>query len=129
MSTTTPLPTSAARPSSRPGSRPTTPLRRSNSRSGARQLSNESFPLNALEPQFAELSDAMATLEANFHDLREMHDSISRFNENFSAFLYGLNLNAYCVDFPEAPAGPESYARVARKEAENRDEEGPGGLC
>jgi hypothetical protein len=67
----------------------------------------------------------MATLEANFADLREMHDSISRFNENFAAFLYGLNLNAYCVDFPEAPVGPESFARVARKEAESaRESEG-----
>jgi DASH complex subunit DAM1 len=61
----------------------------------------------------------MVTLEANFHDLREMHDSISRFNENFASFLYGLNLNAYCVDFPEAPVGPESFVRIARKEAES----------
>jgi hypothetical protein len=125
MSATTPLPTSASRPGSRPGSRPTTPLRRSNLHAGIRQVSSDSFPLNALEPQFAELGDEMATLEANFADLREMHDSISRFNENFAAFLYGLNLNAYCVDFPEAPVGAESFARVAKKEAESaRESEG-----
>lgn len=33
--------------------------------------------------------------------LQLMHESLSRFNESFAAFLYGLNMNAFCVDFPE----------------------------
>lgn len=57
--------------------------------------------VNALEPQFAELADSMADLEANFMHLQLMHESLSRFNESFASFLYGLNMNAFCVDFPE----------------------------
>jgi len=30
-----------------------------------------------------------------------MHESLARFNESFASFLYGLNMNAFCVDFPE----------------------------
>lgn len=32
-----------------------------------------------------------------------MHDSLSRFSENFAAFLYGLEMNAFVVDWPEQP--------------------------
>ncbi|KAI4167293.1 MAG: hypothetical protein LQ343_007337 [Gyalolechia ehrenbergii] len=53
----------------------------------------------------------MADLEANFMHLQLMHESLSRFNENFASFLYGLNMNAFCVDFPEAPI-PESFKRA-----------------
>jgi len=52
----------------------------------------------------------MADLEANFAHLAVMHESLSRFSENFAAFLYGMNMNAFCVDFPEAPI-KESWAR------------------
>lgn len=91
----------------RPTSRPTTPLR-PNSRTSLRESQGFSasgavfeFPLDSLEPAFAELSDSMADLEANFMHLQLMHESLSRFNESFASFLYGLNMNAFCVDFPE----------------------------
>jgi len=101
--------------SRRPISRPTTPLRPS-SRSSLRNSSsqnpsNASLPLEALEPEFAELSDSMADLEANFMHLQIMHESLARFSENFAGFLYGLNMNAFCVDFPEAPI-LESFKRA-----------------
>lgn len=87
-----------------PLSRPTTPLRPS-SRSSFRNSQNNGYPgsaaLDALEPQFAELSDSMADLEANFMHLQLMHESLSRFGESFASFLYGLNMNAFVVDFPE----------------------------
>ena len=57
--------------------------------------------INSLEPQFAELADSMADLEANMMHLQLMHESLSRFSESFASFLYGLNMNAFCVDFPE----------------------------
>lgn len=57
--------------------------------------------MEAFEPAFAELSDSMADLEANFMHLQLMHESLARFSENFASFLYGLNMNAFCVDFPE----------------------------
>ncbi|KAF3801076.1 DASH complex subunit DAM1 [Colletotrichum gloeosporioides] len=87
-------------------SRPTTPLRPS-SRSSFRESARESvhggepFPLNTFEPAFAELSDAMADLEANMMHFQLMHESLARFSESFASFLYGLNMNAFCVDYPE----------------------------
>lgn len=43
----------------------------------------------------------MADLEANLMHLQLMHESLARFSESFASFLYGLNMNAFCVDFPE----------------------------
>lgn len=97
--------TSASR--NKPPSRPSTPLRPS-SRTSLRdsqtftpKAGTSTFPLESLEPAFAELSDSMADLEANFMHLQLMHESLSRFNESFASFLYGMNMNAFCVDFPE----------------------------
>ncbi|KAM0227642.1 hypothetical protein ACHAPO_011362 [Fusarium lateritium] len=96
-------------------SRPTTPLRpssRSSFRDSARggRDHDAPFPLNTFEPAFAELSDAMADLEANMMHFQLMHESLARFSESFASFLYGLNMNAFCVDFPEGPV-PESFRR------------------
>jgi DASH complex subunit DAM1 len=52
----------------------------------------------------------MADLEANFMHMQLMHESLARFGESFAAFLYGLNVRAFCVDFPEAPI-TESFER------------------
>ncbi|KAK4445045.1 DASH complex subunit Dam1 [Podospora aff. communis PSN243] len=101
-------------------SRPTTPLRPS-SRSSFRESARESvsgeasFPLNTFEPAFAELSDAMADLEANVMHFQLMHESLARFSESFASFLYGLNMNAFCVDFPEGPMA-ESFQRMKQQE-------------
>ncbi|OAL62888.1 hypothetical protein A7C99_5272 [Trichophyton rubrum] len=57
----------------------------------------------------------MADLEENFVHLQLMHESLSRFNESFASFLYGLNMNAFCVDFPETPI-PESFTRFKQRE-------------
>ncbi|KAE8339168.1 DASH complex subunit Dam1-domain-containing protein [Aspergillus arachidicola] len=125
-------PTAFSRSSSRPrpSSRPTTPLRPS-SRSSLREahgyggsISNAGYTqpaINALEPQFAELADSMADLEANFMHLQLMHESLTRFSESFASFLYGLNMNAFCVDFPEAPI-PESFKRAKQAEAQKEAE-------
>ncbi|KAK3079172.1 hypothetical protein LTS18_005564, partial [Coniosporium uncinatum] len=92
-------------------SRPTTPLRPV-SRNSLRDSSRNDAPtpLESLEPGFAELSDGMADLEANFMHLQLMHESLARFSESFASFLYGLNMNAFCVDFPDQPI-PESFQR------------------
>ncbi|KAI1424252.1 DASH complex subunit Dam1-domain-containing protein [Xylaria sp. FL1777] len=110
--------TRRARSNSR--SRPTTPLRPS-SRSSFRESAqrsvdgHEPFPLNAFEPAFAELSDAIADLEANMMHFQLMHESLARFGESFASFLYGLNMNAFCVDFPEGPIA-ESFRRAKQSE-------------
>ncbi|KAI1826597.1 DASH complex subunit Dam1-domain-containing protein [Xylaria intraflava] len=111
---------SARRPRSTSRSRPTTPLRPS-SRSSFRESAqrsvegHEPFPLNTFEPAFAELSDAIADLEANMMHFQLMHESLARFGESFASFLYGLNMNAFCVDFLEGPIG-ESFRRAKQNE-------------
>ncbi|KAJ5477713.1 DASH complexsubunit Dam1 [Penicillium desertorum] len=122
-------PQSSTRP--RPSSRPTTPLRPS-SRSSLREahgyghsIGNSGYTqpaINALEPQFAELADSMADLEANFMHLQLMHESLTRFSESFASFLYGLNMNAFCVDFPEAPI-PDSFKKAKQDEEEEKEAE------
>lgn len=52
--------------------------------------------------------------------LQLMHESLSRFSENFAAFLYGLNMNAFCVDFPEAPVS-DSFKRAKINDELNAD--------
>lgn len=96
-------PHSHSRSNSRNISRPTTPLRASSRSSfrGSQNNGTDDLPLDTFEPAFAELSDSMADLEANFMHLQLMHESLARFSENFGAFLYGLNMNAFCVDFSE----------------------------
>ena len=54
--------------------------------------------------------------------LQLLHESLNRFNENFGAFLYGLNMSAFCVDFPEAP-GLESFKRAAQAQANQAQHE------
>ncbi|CAF9923919.1 MAG: DASH complex subunit dam1 [Alectoria fallacina] len=113
------LSTSASR--HMPPSRPSTPLRPSSrislrdSQTFTPKTGSLVFPLECLEPAFAELSDSMADLEANFMHLQLMHESLSRFNESFASFLYGMNMNAFCVDFPEAPIA-DSFKRAKQNE-------------
>ncbi|THW18429.1 hypothetical protein D6D23_07684 [Aureobasidium pullulans] len=112
---------SASRTRNNLPSRPTTPLR-PHSRTSLRastttpttssNFSSSAVPLEALEPAFGELADGMADLEANMMHLQLLHESLNRFNECFGAFLYGMNMSAFCVDFPEAP-GIESFRRAA----------------
>ncbi|TKA42553.1 hypothetical protein B0A54_07395 [Friedmanniomyces endolithicus] len=123
------------RSTAQPPSRPTTPLRPP-SRTSLRasqttphlphpststttsSSANPETALARLEPAFAELSDSMADLEANFMHLQLLNESLGRFSENFAAFLYGLNMSAFCVDFPEAPI-PQSFARHATTTTSN----------
>jgi DASH complex subunit DAM1 len=120
--------TSHRRARSTSRSRPTTPLRpssRSSFRDSARnsvQGDAASFPLNTFEPAFAELSDAVADLEANMMHFQLMHESLARFSESFASFLYGLNMNAFCVDFPEGPM-TESFKRMKLKEQEQQQQD------
>ncbi|KAJ4292920.1 DASH complex subunit dam1 [Collariella sp. IMI 366227] len=120
-------PSSHRRARSTSRSRPTTPLRpssRSSFRDSARNSHGDgpSFPLNAFEPAFAELSDAVADLEANMMHFQLMHESLARFSESFASFLYGLNMNAFCVDFPEGPMA-ESFRRMKVKEEEQQQQQ------
>lgn len=98
------------------GPRGGTPLRRPSSRSSLRASQFPSaFPLDDMASKFEELSIETETFESHLDDLKIMHNSINRFNENFASFLYGLNMNAFCIGFSEAPE-KESFQRVREKE-------------
>jgi DASH complex subunit DAM1 len=75
-------------------------------------LSRSTDPLASLEPAFAELSDSMADLEANFMHLQLLNESLNRFNECFGGFLYGLNMSAFCVDFPEVCIPSQQFRKT-----------------
>lgn len=51
-----------------------------------------------------------------------MHESLARFGESFAGFLYGLNMNAFVVDFPEAPEreGIKRWGREMRRRERER---------
>ncbi|CCJ29794.1 unnamed protein product [Pneumocystis jirovecii] len=100
---------------SKPRSRPTTPLRRIE-KGGLSHLSaswsrQDPFPLDALAPAFAEMADALTDVQHNFEHIQSIHANLVHFNESFASFLYGLNMNAFCVDFPEAPVH-QSFKRA-----------------
>jgi hypothetical protein len=104
-----------------PRSRPTTPLRPS-SRSSLRDsvqrgrgAASSGNALEGLQDGFAELSDAMVDLEQNFLQLQLMHESLARFSESFAGFLYGMNMNAFCVDFPEVRCYGQGDGSVASR--------------
>lgn len=116
-----PYDSAAKRPTPRPRTpRPTTPLRAASQASfrestRASDDINPAFPLSVFENAFAELSDAMTDLEANMMHFQIMHESLDRFSESFASFLYGLNMNAFCVDFPEVRVYHQSLKTYADK--------------
>ncbi|KAK6537949.1 DASH complex subunit dam1 [Orbilia ellipsospora] len=103
--------------------RPTTPLRESSrSRDSVNRFRNSHTafaPIESITPFFAELEDGLNILHDNLLQLQQIHENINKFNENFSAMIYGMEMNAFCVDFPEAPI-PDSFRREeeAAREAE-----------
>ena len=107
---------------SRLPSRPTTPLRRRSESRLSESLHGQHYALNAsqlpldsvLDSSLVELNDGLADLDQNLQHLQLMHESITSFNESFSAFLYGIEMNAWCVEFPEAPT-TESFKRERAK--------------
>jgi len=105
---------------SRRASRPTTPLRRSGSKSNnpfaSSGSSSNTFPLESLKSGFSELNDSFADLDTNFQYLDIMHENLGRFSECFAAFLYGLEVNAWCVDFQEAP-NAEVFKRFSEQQS------------
>lgn len=103
---------------SRVPSRPTTPLRRRSESRLSELLQGQHYALDAtrlpldavLTNSLVELNDGLADLDQNLQHLQLMHESVTSFNESFSAFLYGIEMNAWCVEFPEAPT-TESFRR------------------
>ncbi|SHO79667.1 Similar to S.cerevisiae protein DAM1 (Essential subunit of the Dam1 complex (aka DASH complex)) [Malassezia sympodialis ATCC 42132] len=72
-------------------------------------------PLTFLEDEALPiLAEETAALHANLADMADIHQSLSTFNESFAAFLYGIKMNAFCVEWPEAPTDAHLQAWAAR---------------
>ncbi|CAK9782294.1 hypothetical protein CC85DRAFT_268912, partial [Cutaneotrichosporon oleaginosum] len=85
----------------------THPLRRisTGSLSSLARSQSQASPsgLDWLEPALTDLADEASTLAANIARMNEMHDALEHFNEGFAAYLYALKINAFCVEWNEAP--------------------------
>ncbi|CAG8450898.1 13535_t:CDS:2 [Ambispora gerdemannii] len=75
---------------------------------------NENSPTDCLKEPISQLASSFETLQKNFEELQVVHDSFAEFNESFSAFLYGLKMNANCIEFSEAPI-KEAFSRYTNK--------------
>lgn len=40
-------------------------------------------------------------MQANLEAVHEIQGALQTFDESFSMFLYGLKMNAFCVEWPE----------------------------
>ncbi|RIB03696.1 DASH complex subunit Dam1-domain-containing protein [Gigaspora rosea] len=74
--------------------------------------------LDCLEETFAELSTSFTTFQQNFQCIKQVHESLKEFNKAFSGFLYGIKMNAHCVEFPEAPTKETFASFIQRRDAE-----------
>ncbi|KAG8987681.1 hypothetical protein FRB94_002292 [Tulasnella sp. JGI-2019a] len=108
-------------------SRQRTPLRRishgslSNLARSQNQNPNNNDPtrLNFLIPAFADLADEMASLHTNTENLNKLSQVLETFNESFASYLYAMRMNAFCVEWEQAPTDTSFLqAAKAAEEAE-----------
>lgn len=72
--------------------------------SGSLRPRSADTPLTFLQDEALPiLAEETTALQDNFAQLAEIQQALSTFNENFAAFLYGIKMNAFCVEWPEAP--------------------------
>ncbi|KAJ9475113.1 DASH complex subunit DAM1 [Pseudozyma hubeiensis] len=106
------------------GPTPTTPLRRISrgslnalSHSASKQLSAGATPLSFLQGAMTDLAEEVGVLQLNMTNVEAVHESLHSFNENFAMYIYGLKMNAYCVEWPEAPRY-ENFDRAEKRIAQ-----------
>lgn len=75
--------------------------------------------LDFLEPALTDLADEAAALTTNMQRMNEMSDALDKFNEGFAAYLYALKMNAFCVEWNEAPDA-NSWRRLQQLSGELR---------
>ncbi|KAG6820536.1 hypothetical protein H0H93_015707 [Arthromyces matolae] len=84
------------------------------SRSGA--YPDAPHGLGFLEPAMSEFIDETDALQANIERMKNLSDSLAKFNESFASWLYIMNMNALTVDWPQAPT--EVSFVMAKRRAE-----------
>ncbi|WVR08175.1 hypothetical protein IAU60_005221 [Kwoniella sp. DSM 27419] len=72
--------------------------------------------LDHLTTALVELSDEAVTLSTNVQQMTALHDALGTFNEAFAGYLYALKMNAFCVEWPQAPSSV-SFQRMQSIEA------------
>lgn len=73
--------------------------------------------LDFLEPAFAEFADEAATMHRNIERMGDLYETLETFNESFCSFLYALNMNAFTVEWPQAPR-PDISFKLGEERAE-----------
>lgn len=56
-----------------------------------------------------ELTDEAEALLANVDGLNALTDSLETFNESFASYLYVMNMNSLCVEWPEVLGRIQPY--------------------
>ncbi|CAG8556132.1 11044_t:CDS:2 [Acaulospora morrowiae] len=79
---------------------------------------NDSSPLDCLEETLQELGNSFVKFQEDFSNVKQVHESLVEFNKSFSSFLYGVKMNAHCIEFSEAPT-METLASLAQRHDEN----------
>ncbi|KZT51009.1 hypothetical protein CALCODRAFT_477648 [Calocera cornea HHB12733] len=96
-----------------------TPLRRI-SQSSLRDLHRSSLshshpaPTTALDflaPVLSDLADEADSLQHNLDQLNGLYNALGTFNEAFASYLYALRMNAFCVEWQQAPT-EDSFGRA-----------------
>ena len=64
-----------------------------------------------------DLSEEVGVLQLNLENVEAVHESLHSFNENFAMYIYGLKMNAYCVEWPEAPLH-DNFERAEKRIAQ-----------
>ena len=99
-----------------------TPIRRISrgSLTAASGRAHEPTPLSFLQNEALPiLTEETHALQDNLEQMGEIEHALTTFNENFAMFLYGLKMNAFCVEWPEAPV-EESLCRHEAQRAAGR---------
>src|SRR5207237_5492840 len=76
-------------------------IKKNNNSTGILGDSNECFILDCFEKPLIELERSFDNLLENFKSIEKVQESLNEFNAAFSGFLYGVKMNAHCVEFPE----------------------------
>lgn len=56
-----------------------------------------------LTPALAELTEEMQTLQSHTQGLRNLENSLTRFNESFASWLYVQNMASLSLDWTQVP--------------------------
>ncbi|GBB93577.1 hypothetical protein RclHR1_00220011 [Rhizophagus clarus] len=90
-------------------------LKKNNNSTGVPSGSNEYFILDCFETPLIELEKSFNNLSEHFKNIKNVQTSLDEFNKAFSGFLYGVKMNAHCVEFSEAPT-KETFASFIKRQ-------------